>query len=110
MNRERGWGVSCDEERWCWDNGRKGEAPRGGEEGRRRGGNTQLDLIHFRAVNLRFPPGGTLGLCNLGNSLFAGLSTESPEHQTVVKEGRDRQQLTAISHFSLTVFLNHTGK
>lgn len=64
----------------------KGEAPR-------RKGNTQLNLIHFRAVNLHFPR-GTLGLCNLGNSLFAGLSTESPEHQIVVKADQDIQLLT----------------
>lgn len=69
----------------------KGEAP-GGR------GNTQLNLIHFRAVNLHFPR-GNLWLCNLGNSVFAALSTEPPEHHIIVKEDQDLQQLTTTLHF-----------
>lgn len=30
LNRERGWGVSCDEERWSWGSGRKGRPGGGG--------------------------------------------------------------------------------
>ncbi len=77
----------------------KGEALRGR-------GNSQLNLIHFRAVNLHFP-GGNLWLCNVGNSVFADLSTEPPEHQIIVKEGRDLQQLTTIS---LTMNYIHTER
>lgn len=61
-------------------------------------GSTQLNLIHFRAVNLHFPR-GNLWLCNLGNSVFAALSTEYPECQIIVKEGLDLQQITTVSHF-----------
>lgn len=51
-------------------------------------GEYAAELIHFRAVNLNFPR-GNLWLCNVGNSLFADLRTEPPEHQIIVKEGRD---------------------
>ena len=56
---KRGWtGRESGEARAMWrggvgTEGGKGRPPRGGEEGG--GGDTQLDLIHFRAVNLRFP-------------------------------------------------------
>lgn len=69
----------------------KGEALRGR-------GSTQLNLIQFRAVSLHFP-WGNLWLCNVGNSVFAALSTEYPEHQIIVKEGPDLQQITTVSHF-----------
>lgn len=82
-NRTRVWGVSCDVERWSWGSGRKGRPP----EGRR---NTQLNLIHFRAVNLHFPR-GNLWLCSLGNSVFAASGTEP------VEECRDLRKLP-ISH------------
>lgn len=61
-------------------------------------GNTQLNLIHLRAVKLCFP-GGNLLLCNLGNSVFAALCTESPDHQIIMKQDQDLQQLAAASHF-----------
>ena len=73
----------------------KGEAPSGE-------GEHSAEMIHFRAINLHFP-WGNLWLCNMGNSLFADLHTEPPEHQIVVKEGQDLKQLTTISHFSLTL-------
>lgn len=67
-------------------------------EALRRRGSTQLNLIHFRAVNLHFPR-GNVRLCNLGNSVFAALSTEYPEHQIIVKESPDLLQITTVSHF-----------
>jgi len=71
----------------------KGEALRGR-------GNTQPNLICFRAVNLHFPKGNLL-LCNLGNSLFAALITEPPENQSTGK----RRSGPPASHCNTIVLL-----
>lgn len=76
IRTEGGWGFSCHVD-CSWE-----AAERGGLVGGRGGGGEQLNMIHFRAIKLHSPR-ESLWLCNLGNSVFAALSTE-PQNTKVL--------------------------